>query len=124
MGKRVLAVDDSATVRQVVQSTLEGAGYQVVLAEDGQKALGVLTEQKNRFDMVLTDLNMPNLNGIDLIREVRSLPEHRFIPVLMLTSEDQADLKKAGKLAGASCWLNKPFKPENLLSIVKMVLPA
>lgn len=124
MGKRVLAVDDSATVRQVVQSTLENAGYQVVLAQDGAKALGVLNQEEDRFDMVLTDLNMPNLNGIELIREIRATPHHRFIPVLMLTSEDQADLKKAGKLAGASCWLNKPFKPENLLSIVKMVLPA
>lgn len=124
MKKRVLAVDDSATVRQVVQTTLEGAGYQVVLAQDGQKALGTLAEEESGFDMVLTDLNMPNMNGIELIREIRSRPQHRFIPVMMLTTETQSDLRKAGKIAGASCWLNKPFKPENLLSIVKMVLPA
>ena len=124
MKKKVLAVDDSATVREVLRATLETAGYQVVLAADGHEALSVLSASANSIDMVLTDLNMPNMDGLELIREVRSQPGYRFKPVMMLTSETQPELKAEGKKAGASCWLNKPFKPDRLLSVVQMVLPA
>lgn len=122
MRKTVLAVDDSATVREVLRTTLEDAGYRVVLASDGRDALSKLTSVK--ADMVLTDLNMPNMDGISLIREIRSQAGYRFMPVMMLTSEDQEDRRKEGKKAGASCWLNKPFKPERLLSVIQMVLPV
>ena len=121
MRKTVLAVDDSATVREVLRTTLENAGYQVVLANDGREALSKLTSIK--ADMIVTDLNMPHMDGISLIREVRSQPGCRFLPILMLTSESQLDLRKEGKAAGASCWLNKPFKPVSLISVIKTILP-
>ncbi len=124
MKKKVLAVDDSATVREFLRSTLETAGYQVILASDGNEALSVLSVSDGSIDMVLTDLNMPIMDGIQFIREVRSLPGYRFKPVMMLTSETQQELRIEGKAAGASCWLNKPFKPEKLLSVIRMVLPA
>lgn len=124
MPKKILAVDDSATVRDFLKITLEGAGYQVVLAGDGIEAKKVLeTSAENHFDMVLTDLNMPNMNGIELIRDVRQRPGYRFKPILMLTNENQDDVKKEGKVAGASCWLNKPFSAEKLLAVLKVVLP-
>ncbi|MCK4507149.1 MAG: response regulator [Desulfuromonadales bacterium] len=125
MKKTVLAVDDSATVREVLRTTLEGAGYRVMLASDGVEAKKKISNTpENHIDMVLTDLNMPNMNGIELIREVRQQPGYRFKPIMMLTNENQADIKKEGKAAGASCWLNKPFSPEKLLAVVQMVLPA
>lgn len=124
MKKNILAVDDSATVRELLRTTLEGAGYRVSLAGDGLEAKAKLSNiPEEHFDMVLTDLNMPNMNGIELIREVRKQPGYRFKPIMMLTSENQAEIKKEGKSAGASCWLNKPFSPEKLLAVVQMVLP-
>ena len=122
MIKTVLAVDDSSTVREVLRTTLENEGYQFVLAADGQEAISKLTSIK--ADMVVTDLNMPKMNGIALIRAIRSQPDCRFLPILMLTSENQMKLREEGKVAGASCWLNKPFKPENLLSVIQMILPV
>lgn len=120
MAKRVLAVDDSATVRQVLSLTLKGAGYEVIEAVDGQDALNKLGQEK--VHMMITDLNMPKLDGINLIREVRKDPSNRFIPIIMLTTESQEVKKQEGKSAGASGWLVKPFKPEQLLAVVKMVL--
>jgi len=122
MGKRVMAVDDSATVRQVLQMTLEGAGYEVIEAVDGKDALDKL--RVHQVDMMVTDLNMPNMNGIDLIRQVRQNPGNRFMPIIMLTTESQPEKKQIGKAAGASGWIVKPFKPEQLLAVVRMICPV
>lgn len=122
MAKRVMAVDDSATVRQVLQMTLSGAGYDVVEAVDGQDALEKLSRES--VDMLVTDLNMPNVNGINLIQEVRQKPGNRFMPIIMLTTESHPEQKSAGKSAGASGWITKPFRPEQLLAVVRMVCPT
>ncbi len=118
--KRIMTVDDSATVRQMVGFTLKDAGYEVVEAEDGVDALEKL--KKTPVHMLITDLNMPRLDGVGLIREVRKDPANRFIPIIMLTTESQESKKLEGKQAGASGWIVKPFKPEQLLGVVKMVL--
>jgi len=122
MGKRVMAVDDSATVRQVLQMTLVGAGYEVIEAVDGRDALNKLANAP--VDMMVTDLNMPHMDGIDLIRHVRKSPGNRFMPIIMLTTESQPEKKQEGKAAGASGWIVKPFKPEQLLAVVRMICPA
>lgn len=122
MGKRVMTVDDSATVRRVLQLTLTGAGYDVVEAVDGADALEKLSGES--VDMLVTDLNMPNIDGINLIQQVRQKPGNRFMPIIMLTSESQPEKKSAGKTAGASGWITKPFRPEQLLAVVRMVCPA
>lgn len=122
MGKRVMAVDDSATVRQVLQMTLEGAGYEVIEAVDGCDALNKLGSAA--IDMMVTDLNMPNMDGIELIKNVRRNPGCRFMPIIMLTTESQPEKKQEGKAAGASGWIVKPFKPEQLLAVVRMICPA
>ena len=122
MSKRVMTVDDSATVRKVLQMTLEEAGYDVVEAVDGVDALKKLSSES--VDMLVTDLNMPNIDGINLIQEVRQKPGNRFMPIIMLTSEAQPEKKSAGKAAGASGWITKPFNPAQLLAVVRMVCPA
>lgn len=122
MSKRVMTVDDSATVRQVLQMTLEGAGYEVVQAVDGLDALKKLKNES--VDMLVTDLNMPNVDGINLIQQVRKKPGNRFMPIIMLTTESQPEKKMAGKEAGASGWITKPFRPEQLLAVVRMICPA
>lgn len=121
MAKRVMTVDDSATVRSALLTSLEEAGYEVCLAKDGEEALHML--QNERIDMLVTDLNMPKMNGIELITEVRRMPGNRFMPIIMLTSETQPELKIAGKNAGASGWVTKPFKPKQLQAVAKMVCP-
>lgn len=118
--KRIMTVDDSATIRQMVALTLRDAGYEVIEAVDGRDALERLA--KESVDMLITDLNMPNLDGVGLIREVRQHPENRFIPIIMLTTESHDSKKQEGKAAGASGWIVKPFKPEQLLGVVRMVL--
>ena len=120
MAKCILVVDDSETVRQVLQLTLSKAGFEVVEAEDGVDALNKLTAQP--VDMIVTDLNMPNMDGLELIKKVRGTGDYRFTPIVMLTTESSEDKKKAGREAGASGWIVKPFKPEQLLKVVKMVL--
>lgn len=120
MAKCILIVDDSETVRQVLQLALGNAGYQVVEAEDGFDALAKLSG--SQVDMLITDLNMPNMDGLELIRKVREEGQHRFTPIVMLTTESSEEKKKAGREAGASGWIVKPFKPEQLLKVVKMVL--
>ena len=122
MGKRVMIVDDSATVRKVLQMALAPAGYEVIEAVDGIDALRLLKE--NKVDMLVTDLNMPNLDGISLIKQVRQEVGNRFMPIIMLTTESQPEKKEEGKMAGASGWITKPFKPEKLLSVVGMVCPV
>lgn len=116
----ILAVDDSASMRQMVTFTLKGAGYDVIEAVDGVDALNKAKGQS--VNMVLTDVNMPNMDGITLIKELRKLPTYKFIPMLMLTTESAADKKAEGKNAGATGWLVKPFNPNQLLSTVKKVV--
>ena len=120
MAKVIMTVDDSTSVRQMVKFTLSGAGYDVIEAVDGKDALAKLPGA--HVDMIITDLNMPNLDGIGLIRAVRSEGEHKFLPIIMLTTESQDSKKQDGKAAGATGWIVKPFKPEQLLGVVKKVL--
>lgn len=116
----ILAVDDSASMRQMVSFTLKGAGHTVTEAVDGVDALGKAKSQT--FDLVISDVNMPNMDGITLIRELRSLPSFKFTPILMLTTESTGDKKTEGKSAGATGWIVKPFNPEQLLSTIGKVL--
>lgn len=120
MSKCILVVDDSETVRQVLQLTLSKAGFEVVEAEDGVDALSKLSNES--VDMIVTDLNMPNMDGLELIRKVREEGSYRFTPIVMLTTESSEEKKQAGRAAGASGWIVKPFKPEQLLKVVKMIL--
>ncbi len=117
MGKKIITVDDSKTMRDMVSFTLKSAGYELMEAEDGQAALSLL--QKERADLVITDLNMPNMDGLTLIRNLRSHPDYKFTPILMLTTEGDASKKDEGKSAGASGWIVKPFNPEKLVQIVQ-----
>ncbi len=119
MPKTIMTVDDSASVRQMVSFTLKNEGHNVIEAVDGKDALGKLTGQ---VDMIITDLNMPSMDGIELIRQVRAKPAYKFIPIIMLTTESQAQRKQEGKAAGATGWIVKPFKPEQLLAVVSKVL--
>ena len=119
MSKTIMTVDDSASVRQMVALTLKDAGYAVIEACDGKDALGKLTGQ---VDMIVTDLNMPNMDGIELIRNVRANAQYKFVPIVMLTTESQAEKKEEGKNAGATGWIVKPFKPEQLLAMAKKLL--
>lgn len=116
----ILAVDDSASMRQMVTFTLQSAGYDVVEARDGQEALQLA--QSKTFNLVLTDVNMPNMDGIALVRALRALPAYKFTPLLTLTTESTADKKQEGKAAGATGWIVKPFNPEQLLGVIKKVL--
>ena len=121
MSKRILAVDDSKTMRDMVSFTLRKAGFEVNEAEDGKAALGVL--QAGKFDLIITDLNMPNMDGISLIKNVRSSATHRGVPILILTTESDNTKKADGKAAGATGWLVKPFSPEKLVELVQRVCP-
>jgi two-component system, chemotaxis family, chemotaxis protein CheY len=118
--RKIMTVDDSFTVRQMLTFTLEDAGYEVVEAVDGEDALAKLAE--HQVHMLITDLNMPKMDGIGLIRQVRKDTKNRFIPIIMLTTESQETKKQEGKAAGASGWIVKPFKPQQLLAVVRMVL--
>lgn len=120
MNRTILTAEDSSSLRSLMSSTLQDAGYEVIEADDGQQALERLADEE--IDMLITDLNMPRLDGIDLIREVRKKPANRFLPIVMLTSETQNSRRQEGKQAGASAWIQKPFKPEQLLKVVQMVL--
>ncbi len=115
----ILAVDDSASMRQMVSFTLKSAGYSVVEAVDGVDALAKAKTMK--ANIVITDVNMPNMDGISLIAELRKLPDYKFIPILMLTTESGTSKKQEGKAAGATGWIVKPFNPDQLLSTVKRV---
>jgi len=118
----VLAVDDSASIRSLVNYVLGQAGFDVVLAEDGQEALEYEYAQEHTVDLVLTDINMPNLDGIGLIKGLRALPNYRFVPLLVLTTESGTDMKMAGKAAGATGWIVKPFEPQQLVATIEKVL--
>lgn len=118
--KKILAVDDSSSVRQMVNFTLSSAGYSVVDALDGSD--GLSKAKTDKFDMVITDLNMPNLDGIGMISEIRKLPGYSFVPILMLTTESQAEKKDEGRKAGATGWIVKPFNAEQLLTALKKLI--
>ena len=120
MGKRILTVDDSATVRKMVSYTLRGAGYDVVEAEDGVDGLEKASAQQ--VDLVLTDQNMPRMDGLTLIKSLREMPTYRRSPILVLTTESGDDMKQRGRAAGATGWMVKPFDPERLLTVVRKVL--
>lgn len=121
MAKKILAVDDSRTMREMVSFTLKGAGYEVMEAEDGKAALVALNGGK--IDAIITDLNMPNMNGFELIRSLRADPTYKFTPILMLTTEGDGSKKEEGKAAGATGWIVKPFNPDKLVEVVKKVCP-
>lgn len=122
MAKKILTVDDSASIRQMVSFTLKQAGYEVVEAEDGQDGLNKAKSES--VDLIITDLNMPNMNGIELIRNLRQVGNYKFTPILMLTTESDDAKKSDGKQAGATGWIVKPFNPEQLLKVIARVLPA
>jgi two-component system chemotaxis response regulator CheY len=122
MAHVILTVDDSASIRQVVRFTLCAAGYTVIEAVDGKDAVAKLAKLTTPVNLVITDLNMPNLDGIGLIRHVRAIPACKGIPILMLTTESQESRKLEGKAAGATGWIVKPFAPEKLVGVVKKVL--
>lgn len=118
--RTILTVDDSPSVRQMVALTLTQRGHQVIEAGDGREALAKLTS--GTVHLVITDLNMPNMDGLELIRQARALPQCRFMPILMLTTESQPEKKLAGKTAGATGWIVKPFTREQLTAVVDKVL--
>ena len=119
---RILAVDDSAAMRQMVGITLTGAGHQVEQANDGREALQIAERQK--FDLVITDVNMPNMDGISMVKQVKTMDAYKFTPIIMLTTEAEESKKQQGQAAGAKAWVVKPFKPEQMLAAVgKLVLP-
>ncbi|HZP86030.1 MAG TPA: response regulator [Burkholderiales bacterium] len=120
MPKTVLTVDDSASIRQMVAFTLSSAGYQVVEAVDGQD--GLEKAKSRSVDLVLTDQNMPRMDGLSLIKSLRALPQYKSAPILVLTTEASDTMKQQGKAAGATGWLVKPFDPPKLLEVVKKVL--
>jgi len=120
MNKTILTVDDSASVRLMVSFTLREHGYEIVEAENGKEALRKM--EKHEIHMLITDINMPELDGISLVKRVRANPAYKFIPIIILTTESQTDKKQAGKQAGATGWIVKPFKPEQLIAVVKKVL--
>ncbi|ULA63078.1 MAG: hypothetical protein LZF86_100076 [Nitrospira sp.] len=123
MGKTVLVVDDSSTMRQMVAYTLTSAGFEVVEAGNGKEAVSKLNAGAKPA-LVVTDLNMPEMDGITLIAEIRKMPAFKFTPILMLTTESTDDKKKAGQAAGATGWIVKPFNPEQMLKVIQKVLPA
>ena len=117
---RVLTVDDSNSLRRMVAFTLKRAGHEVVQAADGSDGLAKLREQK--IDLALVDVNMPSMGGIEMVTEMRKLPEYARTPILMLTTESSDEKKQEGRQAGATGWIVKPFSPEQLLGIVEKVL--
>jgi len=120
MAKTVLTVDDSASIRQMVSFTLKSAGYEVIEAVDGMDGLD---KAKSRScNLVLTDQNMPRMDGLSLIKSLRGMPQYRSVPILMLTTESSDTMKSQGRAAGATGWLVKPFDPQKLIEVVKKVI--
>ncbi|MFL9813686.1 response regulator [Stutzerimonas sp. VN223-3] len=122
MAKTILIVDDSASIRQVVGIALKGAGYDVIEATDGQNALNKLTGQ--RVHLIISDVNMPVMDGITFLKQVKARPEYKFTPVIMLTTESAEGKKAQGQAAGAKAWVVKPFQPQQMLAAVsKLIMP-
>ncbi|SEP72583.1 two-component system, chemotaxis family, response regulator CheY [Ectothiorhodospira magna] len=120
MPKTILTVDDSASIRQMVSFTLKGAGYTVTEAVDGQDGLD--KAKSGKFDLIFTDQNMPRMDGITLIKQLRAMPQYKAVPILMLTTESGDAMKSQGRAAGATGWLVKPFDPQKLLEVVRKVI--
>ena len=120
MAKTILAVDDSSSIRQMVSFTLKSAGYEVLEAIDGMD--GLEKAKANQIDLVLTDQNMPRMDGLTLVRNLRATPKHRATPILILTTESTDEMKGQGRAAGATGWLVKPFDPQKLIAVVRKVL--
>ncbi|MEH6530665.1 MAG: response regulator [Photobacterium frigidiphilum] len=122
MTKTILILDDSAPIRQVVGIALRGAGYQVIEAKDGIDGIEKLNGQK--LNLIITDVNMPRMDGITFVKEVKKMPRYKFTPIIILTTESQDNKKQEGRAAGARAWVVKPFQPPQLLNAVaKLILP-
>ena len=122
MGKTILIVDEWATIRQVVGLSLKGAGYEVMEASDGKDALNKLDGKK--INLIISDVNMPNMDGITFVKEAKKLASYKFTPIIMLTTESQDSKKQEGQAAGAKAWVVKPFQPEQMLAAVaKLIMP-
>jgi two-component system chemotaxis response regulator CheY len=122
MSKRIITVDDAATMRKMVAFTLKGAGHEVLEAGDGCEAITLLSQRP--VDLVITDVNMPNMDGLELTRQLRAMPAFARTPIILLTTESDPAKKLLGRAAGATGWIVKPFNQEQLLAIVAKVLPA
>lgn len=122
MSKTILVVDDSAAIRQVVSLALKGAGYQTIEASDGADALRKI--QGVKVHLVISDVNMPNMDGLTLLKELKKQPATKFTPVIMLTTESEASKKDQGRQAGAKAWVVKPFVPDQMLAAVSKLMPA
>lgn len=120
MRKTILTVDDALTMRKVIALALRGSGYEVLEAEDGIVALGLLAVRS--VDLIITDVNMPRMDGIEFTRQARRLPNFRTTPILLLTTESDPDVKARGRAAGATGWIVKPFNKDQLLAVVKKLL--
>ncbi len=121
MALKIMAVDDSKTMRDMVSFTLRNAGHDVIEGNDGQHALSVLDGEP--VDLIITDINMPVMDGIALIKELRAMPAYKSVPILVLTTESDGSKKNEGRAAGATGWIVKPFNPEKLLQVVAKVCP-
>ena len=122
MAKTILIVDDSASLRQVVSIALKGAGYEVIEAGDGKEALTKLNGAK--IHLIISDVNMPNMDGITMVKEIKKMANYKFTPIIMLTTESQDGKKKEGQAAGAKAWIVKPFQPQQMLvAVSKLILP-
>ena len=122
MAKTILLADDSKSIRAVIATVLKVAGYNIIEANDGKEGLDILTSGKS-VDMVITDLNMPNMNGIEFIWEIRKLPDHVFTPICMLTTESEQSRLEKGESMSTDAWINKPIQPVKVLTIVQNILP-
>ncbi len=122
MAKTILIVDDSASLRQVVAIALKGAGYNVLEGSDGSDGLSKLDGTK--VHLIISDVNMPGMDGLTMVTEIKKMPNYKFTPIIMLTTEAGADLKEKGKVAGVKAWVVKPFKPDQMLNAVsKLIMP-
>ncbi|MBF0565407.1 MAG: response regulator [Nitrospirae bacterium] len=122
MAKTIMIIDDSATIREVVKTTLKKSGYDVIEAQDGKDAINKLKGQK--FHLMICDVNMSNMDGITFVKAVKQMPNYKFTPIIMLTTESQETKKQEGKEAGAKAWVVKPFKPETMIAAIeKLILP-
>jgi len=119
MPKKILFVDDSASMRQIAGVSLKNAGFDVTTANDGADGVSKLSD---RFDVIISDLNMPNMNGIEFIKAIKQSPQNKFSPIIMLTTESSGEMKKQGQSAGAKVWVVKPFKPEKLIAVLNKLI--
>jgi len=122
MAKTILIVDDSASLRQVVSIALKGAGYDVIEGADGQDGLSKLSGQK--VNLIISDVNMPNMDGLSMVKKIKENPQYKFTPIIMLTTESGNDMKEQGKSVGVKAWMVKPFKPDQMLDAVSRLLVA